>query len=94
MGVLILAGFGVVVATLVHRAVWSASSSAAIASATLGEPPGTRVGGLAASGDRLALLLQGGGPDRLVLLDARDGSRVGTITISGPVSDIPTTPVR
>ena len=70
------------VATLAHRVL--APAPVVGAAATLGEPAGTHVGGFAAVGDRLALLLQGGGADRVVLLDARDGSRVGTIAISGP----------
>ncbi len=84
LGVLIVGGFAVVVTTLAHRVLAPERTAPADASITLGEPPGTRVGALVADGDRLALLLQGSGSDRVVLIDTRDGSRVGTISISGP----------
>jgi len=45
----------------------------------LGEPDGTRIAGVAAAGDRLAVQLQGGGPDRIVLVDPRSGAVVGRI---------------
>jgi hypothetical protein len=95
LGVLILAGFSVVVATLAHRMFSPAPVSITSASSTLGEPAGTKVGALVAVGDRLGVLLQGGGTeDRVVLIDPRDGSRVATIAIAGPVRDAPAIPVR
>ena len=45
----------------------------------LGEPEATRIAGIAAAGDRLAVQLQGGGPDRIVLVDPRSGAVVGRI---------------
>ncbi len=88
LGILIVAGFGVVVATLAHRMIEGGHRSAvtppAQTTAALGEPPGTRIGSLVAAGDRLAVLLQGGGADRVVLLDPRDGTRLGTIVLTAP----------
>ncbi len=85
LAVLIVGGFAVVVTTLAHRVLAPERAHPVEATITLGEPPGTRVSALVANGDRLALLLQGGGSDRVVLIDTQDGRRVGTISISGPV---------
>ncbi len=70
MGVLIVAGVAVVVTTIVQRAV---AVPGAAASSVLDEPAGTRIAGVAAASDRLAVQLQGGGPDRVVVLDLRTG---------------------
>ena len=104
LGVLIVLGFTVVVATLAHRIV-APGRLAATPVATLGEPPGTTVSALVATGEDLALLLAGGGAgDRIVLLDARDGTRLRTIVIgrgvtsgsvlSGSAPSRPSVPVR
>ncbi len=76
MGVLIVAGVIVLGVTVMHRL----GGGAPAAPVTLAEPAGTRIAGSSASGDRLVLQLQGGGPDRVVVLDLRDGrvlARVG-----------------
>ena len=88
LAVLIVGGFAVVVSTLAHRALAPERARPVEAMITLGEPQGTRISALVANGDRLALLLQGGGSDRVVLIDAQDGRRVGTISISGPVGSL------
>lgn len=69
MGVLIVAGvvgLGVVISQRM-------STPKLAAAAPLDEPAGTRIAQLSAAGDRVALLLQGGGPDRVVVLDLRSG---------------------
>ena len=91
MGVLIAAGILVVVATLVHRsfapsgtrAATSALSGPAQAGTTsLDQPPGSRIVTMSATDGRVALLVSGGGlPDRVLLLDARDGSTATTIRL-------------
>ena len=48
----------------------------------LDEPTGTRIGGIAALSDRLAVLLQGAGPDRIVLVNPRTGTEAGTIALA------------
>jgi hypothetical protein len=80
MGVLIIIGTTVVVVTIIKRAT-SASSVTKIA-LVLDEPTGTRIGGIAALSDRLAVLLQGVGPDRIVLVDPRTGAAAGTIALA------------
>ena len=48
----------------------------------LDEPAGTRIGGIAAVSNGLAVLLQGAGPDRIVLVDPRTGKEAGTIALA------------
>jgi hypothetical protein len=50
--------------------------------AVLEEPAGTRIAGIAAVQDRLAVQLQGGGVDRVLLLDPRTGAVAGRISLS------------
>ena len=77
MGVLIVAGVATVVVTIVHRVATPHPIASAPASAppsvVLDEPPGTRIVSAAAAPDRLALTLQGGGPDRVVVIDTLTG---------------------
>ena len=83
MGVVIVVGTGVLVVAIVQRvthARFGAVPAAQVpgvtvptgrlpASVVLDEPPGTRIVGVAADGQGLAVTLSGGGPDRVVLLD-------------------------
>ena len=78
MGVLIVAGVAVLGVTIVRRL----GTSPSLAAATLDEPPGTHLQQIAPAGDRLALLLTGGGPDRIVLLDPRTGQVTGHIGLT------------
>lgn len=87
MGVMILAGTGVLVAVIVHRVSSPASSGAPIAglasvALVLDEPAGTHIAGIAAAGDRLAVQLQGGGADRVVLVDPHSGAVAGRIALA------------
>ena len=88
MGVMIVAGTGVLIAVIAHRIAsphhgcggkrrWSTPFSL-----VLDEPAGTRIVGVAAAGDRLAVHLQGGGADRVVLVDPRSGAVAGRITLA------------
>jgi hypothetical protein len=71
MGVLIIAGVATIAVVIVQR--MSGAGQGAAAQAVLDEPAGTRIAGISAASDRLALQLQGGGPDRVVVLDERSG---------------------
>ncbi len=83
MAILILAGSAVLIATIVKRASTPENAGAGPPfAATLNEPAGTHIGGIAAVGDRLAIQLQGGGPDRIVLIDPRAGTSVGRIVLA------------
>ncbi len=80
MGVMIVVGVAVVIGTIVQRSGGTAASVAA--DAVLDEPAGTRIAGIAALADRLAVQLQGGGPDRVLLLDPRSGRVVGRVALA------------
>jgi len=80
MGVLILAGTAVIVAVIFHRA--TSPTVTAPVHLALDEPAGTRIVGIAATQDRLALQLQGGGADRVVLVNPLTGALTGQIVLS------------
>ena len=80
LGLLIVLGTTVVGVTIVKR--MSEPVAPGQIAATLDEPAGTRIAAIAATQDRLALHLQGGGPDRVVLLDPRTGARTGSIALA------------
>jgi hypothetical protein len=48
----------------------------------LDEPAGTRIGGIAAVSGRLAVLLQGAGPNRIVLIDPGAGKAAGPVVLA------------
>lgn len=74
MAVLIVVGVAVVVTTIVRRAAAPPAVMPAVTAAvSLHEPAGTRIVGSSASGDRVVVQLSSGGPDRIAVLDARDG---------------------
>ncbi len=66
MGVLIVAGVAVVAVTIVGRM----APHTPKVTVTLDEPAGTRIAGVTALGDHMAVVLQGGGPDRIVVVQA------------------------
>ncbi len=86
MGVLIVLGtVGLVVGITRRASVPVAAPIAAmpeVVSAVLNEPAGTRIAGIVAVRDRLALQLQGGGMDRVLLIDPSTGSVTGRITLA------------
>jgi hypothetical protein len=80
MGIMIVAGFAVLVGVLVTRV--GGGGAAAPVAATLDEPAGTRIASISASAERLAVSLQGGGPDRVVVMDLRNGHVVARATLA------------
>lgn len=79
MGVLIVGGVIVLFTVLAQR---MSSGSGPIASAVLDEPAGTRIAGASAAPDRLVVQLQGGGPDRVVVLDTKTGRVLGRVGLA------------
>jgi hypothetical protein len=83
MGVMILLGttalFVVIGRRLSHPV---PPPTKAAASLVLDEPAGTRIATIIAVQDRLALQLQGGGPDRVVLIDPRSGAKAGEVSLA------------
>jgi hypothetical protein len=59
-----------------------AAAPTTLVQTVLDEPAGTRITGAAASVDRLALQLQGGGPDRVVVVDTRAGRVVARVALA------------
>jgi hypothetical protein len=80
MGVLIVAGVVTIVVTIVGR--MGAGAAATATSSLIDEPAGTHIAGVAALSDRLALTLQGGGPDRVVVVDLRSGRIVARASLA------------
>ncbi len=76
MGVLIVAGVVTIGVTIMHRM----AGGGAVADVVLDEPAGTRIAGVSPDGNRLAVLLNGGGPDRVVLLGP-GGTVVGHVAL-------------
>jgi hypothetical protein len=79
MGVLIAAGLTTVGLTITHRLL---TVPPVPQDAVLDEPAGTRITGVTALGDRLALRLEGGGPDRVVVVDLRNGKVAGRAALA------------
>jgi len=82
MGVLIVVGTATLAVMIVRRAGGGDTPSAAGLLRQLDEPSGTRIAAIALSQDRLALHLQGGGPDRVVLIDPRNGATVARVALT------------
>jgi hypothetical protein len=81
MGVLTLIGTALLVVVIAERASAPAARPSAFA-VTLDEPAGTRIAGVAAAGGRMVIELQGGGPDRVVVVDPDSGAVVGRAGLS------------
>jgi Family of unknown function (DUF6476) len=74
MGVMIIAGVVGLVVVATRRVVALPPPGVRT---VMDEPAGTRMVGLSALPDRLAVQLQGGGPDRVVVIDLRNGRVLG-----------------
>lgn len=79
MGVLIIGATIALVVLVVQRV---SGPGGAAASAVLDEPPGTRIASAATSGDWMVLQLQGGGADRVVVLDPRTGRVLSRVALA------------
>lgn len=80
MGVLILAGTVTLAVLLAQR--MSGGDSASAGQAVLDEPIGTRIVGASAAQDRVAVQLQGGGPDRVAVVDTRTGRVIARVALA------------
>lgn len=60
----------------------SGGAGAIASAAVLDEPTGTRIAGTSAAPDRVAVHLQGGGPDRVTVVDTRTGRVVARVKLS------------
>ena len=82
MGVLIVVGTATLAVLIVQRLGSAGSEASARPATVLDEPAGTRIAGIASSGDRLAVQLQGGGVDRVVVIDLHSGAIAGRIALA------------
>jgi hypothetical protein len=83
MGVLIVLGVTAIVITIVSRSMGpGAAAGSAAAQVLLDEPEGTRIAGTSLATDRLAVQLQGGGADRVVLVDTHAGRVIARIALA------------
>lgn len=89
MGVLIIAGTTTLVVVIAHRLSGAQTPHAAVqpagatpATLTLNEPPGTHIAAVIPMQGRMALRLQGGGPDRVVVIDLRSDRPVARIGLA------------
>lgn len=82
MGVLIVLGtVGLVVGIVMRRPPPPPPALPPKVAVVLDEPEGTHITGVATVQDRVAVALQGGGADRVVLVDPRTGAVTGQITL-------------
>ncbi len=90
MGVLIVAGTAVIAVTIARRGGEdrAASGGASTTPAKIALPAGARVIETALDGDRIALriVLTGGG-ERVMIIDARTGRRIGAVDLVPGASD-------
>jgi hypothetical protein len=83
MGVLIVAGVATIAVTIVSRMSSGGSAvTGAVAQAMLEEPAGTRIAGISLAADRVALQLQGGGADRVVVVETRSGRVIARVALA------------
>jgi hypothetical protein len=79
MGVLIVAGTVTLVVLIVQRS--GAPVAGRVASASLGEPEGSRIGGIAATAGAVAIWVVRPDGDRVVLVDPASGRRTGEVRL-------------
>lgn len=80
MGVMIVGGTVTLGMLLAQR--MGGAPAAVAGSATLDEPAGTQIVAAVPAGEAVALHLRGGGPDRVVLVEARTGRVVGRVALA------------
>lgn len=82
MAVLIVLGTTTLFVLLAKRGAGGSAGLPAQIAAILDEPSGTRITGIAAVQERLAVQLTGGGADRVVLIDPRTGQITGRVALA------------
>ena len=89
MGVLIVFGTGGLLLGIMRKSSTPPAPAAgavmalpASVTAVLDEPAGTRIVAITTLADRLAVQLQGGGVDRVVLIDPKTGGVAGRISLA------------
>lgn len=96
MGVLVVLATGVVIVKVVqdiagggHRPAPGVASTIVpgepqkitLTTQTLSQPEGSHITSIATAGDRLAVLINGGGPDRILFVDPETGTVTGQLML-------------
>ena len=81
MAVLIVGGTATLIVLVAKRSTAPAGLPDVV-TAVLQEPEGSRIAAIAALQDRLAIQVQGGGTDRVLLIDPRTGAVAGRISLA------------
>jgi hypothetical protein len=81
MGVLILLVTTVVVVKLVKDVVTAPAGSVTLTTTMLHQPAGSRIVTITSVAGRLGVLLQGGGPDRILFVDPDTGRVAGQLML-------------
>jgi len=79
MGVMVVGGVMTLAVLLAKR---MAAPPATLGSIVLDEPAGTRIVAAVPGGEHIVVQLQGGGPDRVAVMEARTGRVVGRIGLA------------
>ena len=79
MGVMIVAGVATLGVVLSRRLT---TAPAGLGTVMLDEPAGTHIAGAVPGGDIIVVHLQGGGPDRVAVVETRTGRVVGRIGLA------------
>jgi hypothetical protein len=82
MAVMIVAGVVILGVTIMRRLNGPPGGMAFVANIVLDEPAGTRLVTFTSLPDRLAVQLQGGGPDRILFIDPRSGQSIGRVALA------------
>jgi hypothetical protein len=82
MAMLIVAGVVTIGVTLVHRLGAARPVAMAAGAVTLDEPAGTHILQATEAGGRLTAVLQGGGPDRALVIDLATGHVVARVALT------------
>ncbi len=82
MGVMIVAGVATIMVTIASRMSGGGAGGAMVQTVLADEPAGTRIAGASLAADRVAVQLQGGGPDRVVVIETRNGRVIAKIALA------------
>jgi hypothetical protein len=87
MGVLVILGTTVVIVKVVKDMMGGGNSEAAVSQSVtltthmLSQPAGSHIVTIAGAGDRLSVLVNGGGPDRILFVDPASGAVTGQLML-------------
>jgi len=79
MGVILVGGTALLGVLIFYRLATPTASSPPL---SLDEPPGTHIAEITPIGDRLALRLEGGGPDRVIIIDPTHARVIARIALT------------